>query len=98
MPPTRHLSIVANLFRAAGVCVGAPSLLFFLYSGWVWITLLAPSVATDTSGTGPKDGLVWLLTAGARVVGGLIDFGIRANQLARRHWSGHCPDFELIWR
>lgn len=77
-----HRPIVAKGFRAAGLVVGVPSLILFV--------ALAPAVLTarlpPADASGPVDigtyGLVGLLVAGARGVGGALRFFIGAMDWA----------------
>ncbi len=70
----RHLSIVANGFRAAGFVLGVPSIAALLFLSWAWISLRPghPLVAPTTD-IG-KYGLIALLSSGAYGVGKVFEF------------------------
>jgi hypothetical protein len=61
----RHLSIVANSFRAAGCLLGIPSLGALLFLVWVWISLRpGPPLTAPATDIG-RYGFVGLLNSGA---------------------------------
>lgn len=74
---TKHLSILANLLRLIGAAVTLPALGVLAYSCWF---LLSSQPHTAPAGTDAQDGLVWLMTLGARAVGSVFDL---ANQATR---------------
>src|ERR1700722_4718900 len=75
MPPVdRHLSLVANAFRAAGCVLGVPSIAALLFLVYVWISL-RPGPPPDASGTDiGKYGWLGLLTTGAYGVARVFEF------------------------
>ena len=75
----RHLVIVANAFRTAGLLIGTPSLLAFLWLAVLWVQLWWLKPDRSVHDAAPtvniqRDGLVGLLVAGATVVGKGLEF------------------------
>ena len=70
----RHLSIVANGFRAAGWLVGIPSVAALLFMIWVLISLRNPTPPDPQYTDIGKYGLVGLLQSGACGLGKVFQF------------------------
>ena len=71
----RHLSVVANGFRAAGCILGIPSIAAFLFVCWAWYTIqVTPPDPRYTSVQ--KYGIVGILESGAYGLGEFVVQGV----------------------
>jgi len=69
----RHLSVVANGFRAAGCILGIPSIAAFVFVCWVWYSIqVTPPDPRFTSVQ--KYGIVGILESGAYGLGKVFQF------------------------
>jgi len=70
----RHLSIVANVFRAAGCVLGLPSVAALICQACIWTSLRPGPPLEPTAADAGKYGFIGLLNSGAYGVGKAFEF------------------------
>jgi hypothetical protein len=77
LSPSRHLSIVGNVFRVVGVVIGVPSLVALVYLGWALISFQS---GVPPASRGGDDGVGGLINTAARGMGAVFELVAAASR------------------